>query len=169
MRWRNGMTMMFGLGCFFLCSAQDCHNHLIDDNGFDLWCGEDLCAWEVERGDIAQVATWHEADPGVALVGDDVAITQLSPEQGFGVDCVQLDVVADIDADTQVSLEMDFEDDGDTDAVRVFPASRWEPIEYIEHASEPFHRVRFRIHKKGPGRAAFAQIEAIECPPDDNP
>ncbi len=35
------------------------------DPGYDLWCGDDLCAWKVERGEIKRVATWHEGDAGV--------------------------------------------------------------------------------------------------------
>ena len=49
---------------------------VLRDPGFDLWCGDELCAWKVERGDVKRVATWHEADAGVELVGGDVAIEQ---------------------------------------------------------------------------------------------
>jgi hypothetical protein len=36
--------------------ATDC-GQIITDRGFDLWCGDRLCYWKPERGDVAQVPT----------------------------------------------------------------------------------------------------------------
>src|SRR5688572_1125478 len=58
--------------------ATEC-GQVLRDPGFDLWCGEELCAWKLTAGDIRKVPTWHEGDAGVELVGTHAAIQQLSP------------------------------------------------------------------------------------------
>ena len=30
---------------------------VLRDPGFDLWCGDELCAWKLERGEVKRVAT----------------------------------------------------------------------------------------------------------------
>ena len=65
--------------------------------GFDLWCGDELCAWKLERGEVKRVATWHEADAGVELVGSDAAIEQLAPVNSGDGTCIRFDLVANVD------------------------------------------------------------------------
>ena len=36
--------------------------------GFDAWCGDRLCHWTLEKGEIRRVSTWHAGDDGVELV-----------------------------------------------------------------------------------------------------
>src|ERR1700749_2479094 len=83
--------------------ATDC-GQAIKDPGFDLWCGDTLCSWTIERGAIAKVPTRTEGGPGVELVGDDVAIDQVSPVAASDGSCIELDLSANVDEHAQVEI-----------------------------------------------------------------
>src|SRR4051812_15423636 len=72
------------------------------DPGFDLWCGDSLCAWKVERGQVKRIATWNDGDSGVELVGNDVAIEQLSPVNYGDGTCLKFELVADVEDTAEV-------------------------------------------------------------------
>src|SRR5688572_3846364 len=80
---------------------------VLRDPGFDLWCGDQLCAWKLERGEVKRVATWHEGDAGVELVGPDVAIAQLTPVNSGDDTCIQFNLVANVDENAEVYLNVD--------------------------------------------------------------
>jgi len=52
--------------------ATDC-GQITRDQGFDLWCGDVLCTWKLERGEIKKVGTWNAKDSGVEMIGPDGA------------------------------------------------------------------------------------------------
>src|SRR5258706_5577644 len=81
--------------------ASDCGCNVTRDPGFDLWCGEVLCAWKVERGTIRRVATWHPDDAGVELLGD-AAIEQFSPVDSADGTCIRFDLVSDVAENAEV-------------------------------------------------------------------
>src|ERR1043166_2886912 len=81
--------------------STDC-GQVLRDPGFDLWCGDSLCAWKIERGDVQRVPTWHEADAGVALLGSDTAIEQLAPVNSGDTNCIRFDLVANVDESAEV-------------------------------------------------------------------
>src|SRR5438105_10923360 len=72
--------------------ATDCGGGITRDPGFDLWCGDALCAWKIERGDIRRAPTWHEADAGVELVMPDTAIEQFTPVNSLDGTCIRFDL-----------------------------------------------------------------------------
>ena len=43
--------------------ATDCGNAL-NDPGFDLWCGDQLCDWKIERGSVSRVIDQTDARTG---------------------------------------------------------------------------------------------------------
>ena len=61
-----------------------------------------MCAWKTERGDVQKVPTWNAGDPGVELVGNDVAIEQVSPVDSGDGSCLEFDLIADVDENAQV-------------------------------------------------------------------
>lgn len=152
-------TTIAAVAIYLACAGHGtCTSDLLDDPSFDLWCGEELCSWKVERGDIHKAATWHESDTGVELVGDDVAISQLSDVSYQ--DCIQFDLIADIDLDATVILEMDLFDDGEIDFSERLPTARFELLSYVVKMPERFQGIRFRLRKTGSGHAVLAQIRA---------
>ena len=138
----------------------ECSGDLLHDSGFDLWCGEELCSWQVEKGAVAKAPTWHESDLGVELVGEEVVISQRIDESN--VPCVLFDLVGDIDLEANVVLEMDLYDDGEVDFSQRLPTASWENLTYLVAMPERFDGIRFRLRKSGGGRAVLAQIRARE-------
>ena len=95
-----------------LASLAACETDLIDDPGFQLWCGEELCAWELEEGEIRKVPTWHTHDYGVDLVGAPVLLSQGAQSSAS---CVRIEVTSRVEEDAMVTVEVDADGDGDVD------------------------------------------------------
>ncbi|HTR54873.1 MAG TPA: hypothetical protein VMJ10_29495 [Kofleriaceae bacterium] len=154
------------MGIFLLIAgsqlgATDC-GQVIRDSGFDLWCGDSLCAWKLERGQVKKVPTWNEGDPGVSLVGDDVAIEQLTPVASSDANggCIEFDLIANVDADTDVELNVDLDGDGSIDHSERIPSSKWQPLTFVLPIQGSYDGIRFEIAKTGNGNAVVAQIQA---------
>lgn len=155
------------VGAFLFLSAvyvtqsgyDGCTGDLLHDSGFDMWCGEQLCSWKVERGEALQVATWHESDLGVDLVGDDVVLTQRADIDQSIAPCVRFELVADIAQDAAVTLGMDLAGDGELDYERQLPTSSWAPLVYLVRMPTRYQGIVFRLAKTG-GHAVLGQIRA---------
>lgn len=133
---------------------------VLRDPGFDLWCGENLCAWKLERGEVKRVATWNEGDAGVELVGGDVAIEQLTPVNSNDGTCIRFDLVANVDETAEVYLNVDVQGDGTLEMHERIPTSHWKPLSYNFAVTAPYDGIRFEITKKGAGKAVLANIGA---------
>ena len=157
---RLGAALFFAAVYATQAGHNSCSGDLLHDSGFDLWCGDQLCSWQLEKGELRQVPTWHEADLGVELVGDQVVISQLT--DASNTPCVLFDLVADIDADASVELEMDLYDDGEVDFTERLPTASWDSLSYLVRMPERFQGIRFRLKKSGGGHAVLAQIRARE-------
>src|SRR5690348_1574155 len=112
------------LGAATQLGNTDC-GQVLRDSGFDLWCGDSLCAWKVERGDIQRISTWNKGDPGVELVGNDVAIEQLAPVDSGDGTCLAFDLVANVDPSADVELNVDVFGDGTVEHTERIPAASW--------------------------------------------
>lgn len=139
--------------------ATDC-GQAIKDPGFDLWCGDTLCAWKVERGSIQEVDTWHAGDHGVSLVGDNTAIEQWSPVASTDGVCIEFDLIANIDANVDATLNVDVFGDGTVDASEHLPTGTWQPLAFQIMMPAIYQGVRFEIAKTGSGAAELANIGA---------
>jgi hypothetical protein len=137
-----------------------CDPQITRDPGFDLWCGDQLCAWKVERGSVLRVPTWNEEDPGVELVGEDVAIEQLTPAEAGNGTCIEFDLIANIEETAQVTLNTDLDGDGSDEQIEQMPTAAWKPLTFLISVAGPYSGVRFEIAKRGSGEAVLAQIEA---------
>jgi hypothetical protein len=151
------------LAALYLSQAghNNCSGDILHDSGFDLWCGEELCSWKVEAGQARRSPTWHPDDLGVELIGDQVVISQRSDVRA--VPCVLFDLVADIDLDATVTLEMDLFADGEVDFSERLPTASWERLSYLVAMPERYQGITFRLRKEGGGRAVLAQIRAREA------
>jgi hypothetical protein len=139
--------------------ATDC-GQVITDRGFDLWCGDRLCYWKLERGEVAQVPTWVDGDDGVELVGDDVAISQLTSVDSNDGACIEFHLVADIDQDAEVTLEADIFGDDTVDWSERLPSASWERLSLRVGIAGRYDGIRFRLTKQGSGHAVLAAIGA---------
>jgi len=143
-----------------------CSPDLINDAGFDMWCGESLCGWQLESGSIEKVATWHEQDSGVLMVGPEVAISQRSEAGSGDVQCIEFSLVAATEVGADLYLEMDFLDDGVVEYSEPITSENWSLVQY--HITPPtwFQAVRFRVRKVGDADAVVAQVRAQIVNPD---
>lgn len=159
-------TLVFTAAAFSQLGATDC-GEILEDPGFDLWCGDRLCYWQLERGEIAQVATWIEGDDGVELVGSDVAISQMTPLTSWDTDCVRFEMLANVEETAEVTLEADVYGDGTIDWSGRIPTSSWDKVSLRVGIRGDYQGVRFRLTKVGSGQAVLAQIAAEtaeDCP-----
>src|SRR6185312_15533444 len=104
--------------------------------------------------------TWNAGDPGVELVGDDVAIEQISPVDAGDGACLEFDLIADVDDSAQVALNIDVYDDGSVEHSETIPTSSWAPLKFKLPIQGPYRGVRFELTKHGNGHAVLAQIGA---------
>ncbi len=139
--------------------ATECGNALRDP-GFDVWCGDSLCSWKLERGFIMKAATWNAGDPGVDLEADGTAITQLSPVDSNDGHCLEFDMIANIDADAHVTLNVDVFGDGSVEYSETIPTSSWAPLAFKLPVAGDYRGIQFELAKTGTGHAILAQIGA---------
>jgi hypothetical protein len=155
--------MRIQLGLLLLAATQlgatDC-GEVIRDAGFDLWCGDELCTWKLVRGDVRRVDTWHAGDSGVELLGEDAAISQLTPVNYSDGTCLELDFVANVEPNAAAQLRIDIYGDGTIDKEEPIPMSNWKALTYHVRLAKPFTGIRFELAKQGAGAAAFANIGA---------
>jgi hypothetical protein len=139
--------------------ASTCGGEITRDPGFDLWCGEALCAWKLERGEAVRAPTWHAGDAGVELraLG---AIEQFTPVDDADGTCIRFDLIADVDETAQVELGVDIYGDGTVE--RTFPIARdpWRPQAFRFAVAPPFTGIRFELAQRGPGHAVIARMRA---------
>ncbi len=142
----------------------DC-GQAIRDSGFDLWCGDQLCAWKLERGNIKRVPTWNQGDSGVELDGTDVAIEQLSPVDSGDGTCIEFTLVANVDTNADVELDIDVYGDGSIEHHERLPSASWKPLSYDLLIQAPYRGIRFELAKTGAGKAQLANIGAKTVDP----
>jgi hypothetical protein len=157
---RGAARLALCLAATPMLMGAECEEPLVQDSGFDLWCGDSLCAWQVDEGAIAKVPTWHARDYGVDLQGAAARISQLLPSGSDDVSCLRLSLLADVADPVSVTLELDFNDDGGPpEHTETLPSGAWLPVSYHVSAPTYFRTVRVSIRKRGEGHAAVAQIQ----------
>jgi hypothetical protein len=139
--------------------ATDC-GQVIKDPGFDLWCGDHLCDWKIEKGDAVRVPTWHAGDDGVEMIGTDVLISQQTPVTSSDSTCIAFSMLTDVDLDANVKLQFDVFGDGTIDYEQQIPAATWAPVEYLVRIPGSWNGIELRLSKQGAGHAVLAEIKA---------
>ncbi|MCK5796703.1 MAG: hypothetical protein KAI47_05950 [Deltaproteobacteria bacterium] len=155
---RLGVPLLGVLAFLTLGGADSCNPSLNQDPGFDLWCGNSLCAWKTEAGKIQRVPTWHRSDYGVSLVGDRVVLSQSFSATSKDTTCFHVTLQADSDPGVDLELSFDFFDDGRTDYVHPLISDHFTEVTYDLKAPTYFDGVRLRIVKRGSGKAILARI-----------
>ena len=139
--------------------ATEC-GQIVDDRGFDMWCGESLCTWRLEKGEIRPASTWHPDDLGVEMLGDDTAISQMTSVNARDGTCVRFTLVADVAEDAEVRLAMDVFGDGSVEMDERIPTADWRKLTYLVRMPPGYSGVLFRLSKRGTGHAVLANIGA---------
>jgi hypothetical protein len=162
MRMRTSIEIFLTLTGVTVLSGYGCNDDLLADPGFDIWCGDQLCTWEVEHGKVGKAATWDAMDEGAALAGPRAAISQYAPIDEHDADTICFSLLADSEPGATLYLELDFGDDGTIEYAHSIPSDDWELVAL--HAAAPRHYdgVRFRVVKEGWHRGVIAQVRATD-------
>lgn len=146
---------LFSAACLSVVAACLPPPDFVDDAGFQIWCGERLCKWTLEEGDIARVSTWHDHDYGVELVGSPVLLSQDAQSIGG---CIRVETVSSVAASAEVFVEVDTDGDGLIDwQVRVPPSEVYQSRAYEQSTAVGRDAVYF-LRKSGTGRAVLARV-----------
>ncbi|MGB8224684.1 MAG: hypothetical protein WCF10_18990 [Polyangiales bacterium] len=162
----NRMTLLVLVPLFLVTMGNYCGPDIIDDAGFQFWCGDQLCAWTLEEGAVRKVTTWHEHDYAVELVGAPVILSQRATESSPS--CVRIEIIADAEESAMLSIAIDVDGNGLNDwGARIFgegfQSMAWE----LRGDIAPHAGSIFTLTKKGEGRAVVAQLRASsECEGD---
>lgn len=133
-----------------------CEDDLVEDATFRMWCGDDrLCAWDLDSGRIRRAPTWHKNDPGVELVDTPTAISQRVDKTSR---CLSFSTIADVDASAQVTVGIDFDEDGTIDYEQPIAAAGFREMKTVVTAPVRYNGFRVVIRKSGQGRAVLAQM-----------
>jgi hypothetical protein len=136
--------------------GDDCDSSIIQDPTFRDWCGASLCSWALDAGQIARVPTWNEHDYGVSFLTPGTEISQQTSESDAR--CLLFTTVADIDPASQMTLLVDFNNDGTNDFEGPLGATDWHQVQVEITAPEYYSGITYRLRKEGAGAAVLAEI-----------
>jgi hypothetical protein len=136
--------------------------HLIENPKVQRWCADRPCGWSVDSGRIERVGSWHSHDYAVAFLDDDTQLSQLNATVTDSLaDCFLFTMIAKVERDVRMFLELDFLDDGEVELSQRLPESDWERLSFLITPPPEYDGVRFIVRKDGPGRAMLGQLSAI--------
>jgi hypothetical protein len=146
------------LACSLFASGCD---DVIADPNFHTWCGDQLCSWKLESGEIRKSPTWHPKDFGVELLDGTgpSRVTAISQVVGKTPKCLDFSVVADVAPEAQVSVSVDFGADGSIEYEQPIAATGFREQRTQITAPPSYVGLKFTISKKGTGRAVLAQMD----------
>lgn len=137
----------------------DCEGNVVQDPTFRDWCGDSLCAWTLDAGKVARVPTWNENDFGVSFLDRGTQISQVTPENQ--APCLLFTTTADIDPSAQMSLLVDFDNDGTIDFQGPIGATQWRKVQTEITAPPRYDGITFHILKQGTGTAVLAEMRVV--------
>ena len=109
---------------------------------------------------MEKAPTWHEADLGARLVGEQVAMSQLAEITEADAACIWLSLIADQDDAVDLTMELDFMDDGIVDFEHRITETGFARADTQVRAPLHYTGMRVRVRKVGEGDAVIAQVRA---------
>jgi hypothetical protein len=137
----------------------DCQGNVVNDPTFRDWCGGSLCSWTLDSGRIQRVPTWNREDFGVSLLDTGTQISQATQEHDAS--CLLFTTVADIDPSAQMSILVDFNNDGTIDFQGPLGATDWHQVQAEITAPKSYSGITFHLRKEGSGTAVLAEMRVV--------
>ncbi len=152
------LAVLVALGC----ASEDAKDGLSPANpGFDDWCERNLCDWTTTQGRIEPARTWHANDLGVSLIETPTEISQLLEKSVEDSGCLLFDTIADVAPEAEVSIMLDFNDDGFVEREQTFSGVRWRSVTFPVRTPVAYQGLRVSIIKRGQGRAVLALMRVV--------
>ncbi len=150
-------SALITIACGILAAGCD---DLVSDPNFHTWCGDQLCSWKLESGHIQRAPTWHPKDFGVELLDSTEGshVTAISQVVDRKVACLEFSTLADVAVEAQVSIAIDFNNDGTIDYEQPVASTNFHEQKTLVTAPLDYDTLRFIIEKKGTGHAVLAQM-----------
>jgi hypothetical protein len=146
------------------CATQGNDGAAVADPSFEHWCDSHLCDWRTDEGSYERTGTWHKKDLAVSFLDTPTTISQLLKLDGENAPCILFDTIADVVLEAQVSLALDFNDDGIPDIEQQIAVLHWQPVPFVVRAPVAYDGVRVSVTKNGTGRAVLAQMRVVVQP-----
>ena len=131
---------------------------MTNDWSFENWCEGSLCEW-TSQGGVRKADTWHSEDLAVAFLTPGSSVSQLLNSNA--AHCFLFDTITDVQPQAQLTLLLDFNDDGTPDFEQQLAGVNWKSVLIVVPAPVEYQNVRFTVVKKGEGRAVLAQLRAV--------
>lgn len=156
-------ALLVAIAAAFAAIGADCDGDVLTDPTFRDWCSdggaETLCSWTVDSGSIQRVPTWNENDFGVSFTTTGTQISQVTGENQAA--CLLFTTVADIDPSAQMSIAVDFDNDGTIDFQAPLGASDWHKVQAEIPTPPEYDGITFHIRKGGTGAAVLAEMRVV--------
>lgn len=143
------------------CSDSGRENDALIDPSFDDWCERNLCDWTTRQGRIEPATTWHVSDLGVSFVETPTEISQLLEKEVEVGGCLLFDTIADVAPEADVSILLDFNDDGFQEEEQRITGVRWRSVTFPVRTPVAYQGLRVSVIKRGAGRAILALMRII--------
>jgi hypothetical protein len=157
-RGRAPLACALALGASMV--GGDCDPDIANDPTFRDWCGDTLCAWKLDAGQIRPVPTWNANDLGVSFVETPTAISQATT--GSGAQCILFTSVANLDPEAEMTLSVDFNSDGSAEYEAPLGSAQWTRVQTEITAPADYQGITFTIKKAGTGTAILAELRIQE-------
>ena len=150
------------IALFLILGAPGCESVAmdgIDNASFDIWCGDNPCAWKVEEGRVEPSPTWHRKAMGIRFADDPTRISQVI--QVNQLSCVLLAVQGDTSGDAVLHLQVDTCNDGldAADPNIELPDGDWKTIFREASLTPSCNEARIILEKTGTGDAVLASAD----------
>jgi len=145
----------------FACASlgDDCEGDIVQDPTFRDWCGASLCSWKTEFGQIARVPTWNPDDLGVSFLDNSTTGTEISQvTEENQATCILFTSVGDIDPAADMTVSVDFNNDGSIDYTAPLGAATWKTVQTEITAPPRYQGITFYVKKNGTGTAVLAEM-----------
>jgi len=137
------------------CSGDD----IVKDPTFRDWCGSSLCAWKTDYGAVARVPTWNANDFGVSFLDNGAVGTEISQAtEEYQATCILFTSVGDIDPKADMTVSVDFNNDGTIESVQQLGAASWAKVQTEVTAPAAYEGITFYVKKSGTGAAVLAEM-----------
>ena len=151
------------LAVLLLAAVAACGRLDVDSEPGNFWnnaCAEAPCGWEQLAGSLGHAPTWSETDYAYTFEAPGTKLTRRVDRRG----CQQIEILGDIEASAELTLQLDLNEDDIVDFTAVLPASHWQPTALRVNGPIGELGMRMTIEKRGTGKAAIARLRMSADP-----